>query len=417
MSTLVVTARPRLCTFAVAATLLSTLAAGGLGPVTALGAEPQQVSQAVVDKYNPAAEAFKKRDFPAAVKLAKECLGVAKSAYEKQICLNIEWGAAGSSGAFAEAIDTGETLLSLEGVPAALKLNVQKGLATIYPRVNKLDKAIAVTKEYMKVTGGAPADWALLANFYSAQKDCANGMPALEKALAGGKQADEPQLKSESFCADKSKNVDKRITVNEELLKRFPKKDAYLQLLNIYETGDKKLEDPPMLALLRFGFERDFLDDEAEFVRMANLCLDVGMAAEAQRVLEKVFQKKLVKTGDKPTDKVPRLLDQAKVSTAADKKSIEQADAEARAGKNGESDVKLGFRYYAMQQYDKAVEALQRGQQPDRAARIKRPDDANMMLGTALVKLKKNADAAKAFNEAKVVPRMAPVARIWLNAT
>ena len=55
--------------------------------------------------------------------------------------------------------------------------------------------------------------------------------------------------------------------------------------------------------------------------------------------------------------------------------------------------------------------------QPERAARIKRPDDANMVLGIALLKLKKNADATKAFTAAKADPRMAGVAKIWLNAT
>jgi hypothetical protein len=415
MSTLYGIARTKLRAVAAGALFLGAVAAGA----PAFGADPPQVSQAVFDKYTPASEAFKKRDYSGALKLSKECSAAAKTAYEKQICLNVAWGAAANAGNYPEAIEAGEALLTLEGVPAATKLGVQKALATIYPRVNKFDKAIAITKEYMKVTGGAPADWALLATFYLPQHDCGNGMPALDKALAGGKAADEQQLKFESFCFDKSKSTDKLIAVNEELLKRYPKphgKEYFRQLLVIYE-GDRKLEDMPLLHLLRFGFDNDFLEDEGDYVKLANLALDVGTPAEAQRVLEKAFAKKLVKTGDKPNDKVPRLLDQAKVGAAADKKTIEQAEAEARAGKNGESDVKLGFRYFGMLQYDKAVEAIRRGQQPDRAARIKRPDDANAVLGMALLKLNKKPDAAKAFNEAKVVPRMAPVARIWLNAT
>ena len=69
-----------------------------------------------------------------------------------------------------------------------------------------------------------------------------------------------------------------------------------------------------------------------------------------------------------------------------------------------------------MKQYDKAVEALSRGLSADRVARVKRPDDANMVLGMAYTQLKKTAEAAKAFNAAKADPRMAVAAKLWLGA-
>jgi len=412
MSMLVGNARPTLRGLVVSACLVCVAVVASLAVAPAAHAQAQ-VSQAVVDKYNPASEAFKKNDFAGAIKGAKEALAVAKTPYEKQICQTVIWRASTAAQNFPEAVESGEGLLALEGVPPATKLSIQKSLATIYPRVNHIDKAIAITKDYMKVTGGVPADWALLASFYSAQRDCPNGLAALDKALAGGKQADEEQLKQQSQCYYKDKNVDKRIVVNEELLKRFPKKDAYGQLLNIYQT-DRKIDDNFALQeLLRFGFEHDYLDSEPDFTKLADLALDVGANAEAQRVLEKGIQKKLVKN----EGKAKQLLEQAKTKGAEDKTTIAQTDAEARAGKNGETDVRLAYRYFGMAQYDKAVEAIQRGQQPDHAARIKRPDDANMVLGIALLKLKKNADAAKAFTAAKGDPKMAPVARIWLNAT
>ncbi len=377
-------------------------------------ADPPQVSKAVFEKYEPASEAYKKHDFPTALKLGKEALAAAKSPFEKQISLSIIYGAATSSQNYNEAIEAGESLVALEGVPSATKLSTQQNLAKMYAHVNKMDKAISTTKDYMKVTGGNAGDWALLSTLYSAQKDCPNGMAALDKALAGGKSADEEQLKAQSFCANKDKNTAKRIAVNEELLKRFPKKEYYAQLLNIYETADPKTDALALQELLRFGFDKEYLTDDADYVRLADYALDAGTTAEAQRILEKGFAKKIIKTGDK---KATALLEQAKTRAADDKKTTDQLDAEARAGKNGDSDVKIGYRYFSNGQYDKAVEALQRAMQPERAARIKRPDDANMVLGIALLKLKKNADATKAFTAAKADPRMAGVAKIWLNAT
>ena len=377
-------------------------------------AEGPTVSQAVIDKYNPAKEAYAKHDYAAALRFGKEALAAAKTPFEKQVCLTLVWGAAAGAQNWTEAIESGEALIAMEGVPAGTKLSTEKALATIYPRVNKIDKAIAMTKEYMKVTGGSAADWALLSNFYSAQKDCPNGMSALDKALAGGKQADEEQLKAQSFCANKEKNTAKRIAVNEELLKRFPKKDYYAQLLNIYETADPKTDPMALQQLLRFGFEHDYLVEDVDYTKLADYALDVGTTAEAQRILEKGFAKKILKASDK---KATALLEQAKSRAADDKKTIDQLDAEARAGKNGEADVKVGYRYFSVGQYDKAVEAIQRGLQADRSGRLKRPDDASMVLGIAYLRLKKSADAAKAFTAAKADPRMAGVAKIWLNAT
>lgn len=394
--------------------LAMALAAASVTFAPAARAEGPTVSKEVIDKYNPAKEAYQKHEYGPALKLAKEAQAAAKSAYEKQVTLSLVWAAAAGGQNWPEAIEAGEALVAMEGVPAATKLQTQKALATIYPRVNKIDKAIAITKDYMKVTGGTPADYALLSNFYSAQKDCPNGMAALEKALAGNKQADEEQLKAQSFCANKDKNTAKRIAVNEELLKRFPKKEYYAQLLNIYETAEPKTDALAVQELLRFGFERDYLTEDTDYVKLADAALDAGTTAEAQRILEKGISKKAIKASDK---KAAGFLEQAKTRAIEDKKSAEQLDAEARAGKNGETDVKIGYRYFSFGQYDKAVEAIQRGLQPDRAARLKRPDDANMVLGIALLKLKKPAEAAKAFNAAKADAKMAGVARIWLTAT
>jgi hypothetical protein len=416
MSTLAEITRPVLRGLLLGAALLAVAAGGGLALAPAAHAEPQQVSKAVFDKYDPARQAYQKKDYATAVRLGKEALAAAKTPFEKQSCLMLVFGAAATAQFYGEAIEAGEQLVALEGVPAATRLSVQKTLATLYPRANRIDKAIAITKDYMKVTGGTPADWDLLAQLYSAQKDCANLMPALDKALAGGKPAEERQLLMQSNCYYKAHDTEKRISVNTELLRRFPKRDYYDQLLVIYQT-DKKLDDLALLALLRFGYDRDYLDTEADYVKLADLALDVGTTAEAQRVLERGIARKLVKTTGKGSEKNTRLLDQAKARAVEDSKTLGQLDAEARAGKNGESDVKVGYHYFSMGQFDKAVESIQRGLQPDRVARVKRPDEANMVLGMALVKLKKKPDADKAFTAAKADPRMAAVAQIWINGT
>jgi Tfp pilus assembly protein PilF len=106
----------------------------------------------------------------------------------------------------------------------------------------------------------------------------------------------------------------------------------------------------------------------------------------------------------------------AKQQTAEDKKLIAQLDKEARAGKNGEADVKVGLAYLSLGEYDKAAEAIERGLSAERAAKVKRVDDAQMMLGIAYKKVGKTEQATKAFTAAKGDPRMEKAAAVWLQA-
>ena len=393
---------------ALASLLGALLAIAAPAPVLA---QAQQVSEAVFKKFDPAREAYQKRDYTTAMKLGGEALAVAKSSFEKGACLKIIMGSALQLRAYPQAVEAIEELTALEGIPANEKLGYQRTLGQLYGQLGRTDKAIAVSKDYIKATGGKAEDWEGLAQLYFRVNDCANSLQALEHALAGGRAASEDQLKLQGRCYFQFKDPVKRATVTEELLRRFPKKDYYVQLLALYE--ERKMDDMAQLEMLRYGFDRDWLDQEADYVRLADLALDVGTTAEAQRVLERGISRKAVKNADKNA----RLLAQAKSRATEDKKTVAQLDAEARAGKNGESDVKVGFRYFGNGDYEKAAEAISRGLEPERVAKVKRVDDANMVLGMAQLKLKKKPEAEKAFKAAKNDARMGAVATLWLNAS
>jgi tetratricopeptide (TPR) repeat protein len=379
--------------------------------VPAAHAEPAQTSAEFFEKFNPGQQAYQKKDFATALRSGKEARAVAKSPFEKKAALTLIYGSAASTRNYPDAIDALEALLQTEGVAAGEKLGYHKVLGQMYGQVNKFDRAILETNEYIKGSGGQPSDYAALAQYYFAAKNCPQSLQALDKALAGGKQADEDQLKVQMNCYTQAHQGEKVQAAAEEALKRFPKKIYYSQVLRA--LWERKIDDMALAEVLRLGFDRDWLDEESDYVKLADLALDVGTTAEAQRVLERGIQKKVVKNADK----VERLLKQAKDRATEDAKTVGQLDAEARAGKNGESDVRLGYRYYSMGQFDKAAEALNRGLSAERLARVKRPDDANMMLGIVYKKLKKGAEADKAFNVAKADARMAPAAKLWLSVT
>jgi tetratricopeptide (TPR) repeat protein len=214
-------------------------------------------------------------------------------------------------------------------------------------------------------------------------------------------------------CYYRTNDKAKRQAVMETLVEKFPKREYVIDLMGIYEAD----ADPrAMLNLYRLLFDRNDMTRESEYVTYTDLALDAGGPAEALRAIEQGQKRDVVKFIS-PTDRNSKLLAQAKAQTADDKKLLPSLDKEARAGKNGEADVKVGLAYLGFGEYDKAIEAIERGLSDDRIAKVKRVDDAYMTLGIAYLHAGKADKAREAFLKAKSDKRMDRAANTWLIAT
>jgi len=390
------------------------LLASVLGVAAVFGASvavaQQQTSAEFSEKYNAGVTAYKAHDLGKALSSAKDAHNVAKSGFEKTASLKLLMTVAGASAKYADLAEALEALIASPDVSASEKVMFHKGLAGAYAQTNHLDKAAAEMHTYLAAGAGTAADWEAMAQMAFGAHDCKGALEALDKASPAGKEASEGTLKLRYACYAQAKDQSKASPIAEELLRRFPKKEWYQAVLADLQA--KKPDELAMLNILRYGFEKDFLADEGDYLKLADAALDEGTTAEAQRVLERGLSKKVIKN----MDKGQKLLKQAKDRAAEDAKTLNQLDAEARAGKNGETDFKLGLRYYSMNQNDKALEALSRALSADHVARVRRVDEANMVLGIVATRLKKKADADKAFAAAKSDARMAAAAKMWSGA-
>lgn len=370
----------------------------------------EQVSKEFFEKFKPAQDAMQKRDYATALRASKESVSAAKNPTEKGYALKMQLSAAFGLQNWADAASAADALLGMDSVSAAEKNTYRRSLASVYAQQRQADKAISYTQEAMK-GGATQRDYELLFSMYQLKGDCPNLLANLDKVL-GGKAANESQLKAKNFCYSRSNDSAKRAPIVEELVRRFPKKSYFTDLVGVY--GDQKLDDRAMLNVYRWGFENNLIEREADYVAYANGALSSGSSAEANRALEKGVKSGAVNVKD-ATSRTARLVESTKKISTDDKAKIPQLDKEARAGKNGETDVAVGAAYYGTGEYAKAAEALQRAMQPERVNRVKRPDDANMLLGISLSKTGKKADAEKAFAAAKADPRMAKAASLWLG--
>jgi hypothetical protein len=378
---------------------------------SAPAAAAQQVSKEFFEKFKPAQDALQKRDYATALRAAKESAAVAKNNDEKLYALKVQLSAAFGVQNWADATAAAEQLIAMPGPSAAEKNNYRRMMGQIAEQQRQYDRAIQFTQDAMK-GGATQRDYELLFRVYAIRGDCNNALANLDKALAG-KPANETQLKARNSCLFKQGNVAARLATVEELLRRFPKKAYFTDYVSILQ--EQKADERAMLNVYRWGFERDLIEREADYLAYADAALSAASSAEANRALQRGVKAGVVKTADANSRTSRMVASTAKIA-GDDKGKLAQMDKEARAGRNGETDVSVGAAYFGNGEYAKAVEALQRAFEPDRVNRIRRPDDANMLLGIALQKTGKKAEAAKAFAAAKADPKMASAASLWLGA-
>lgn len=412
MTNLLLTARMASTRLAKRGLLLGALVLPMLGAGLVLPAAPaeaaQQVSKDFFEKFKPAQDALQKRDYATALRAAKEAAAVAKNNEEREYALKVQLSAAFGAQRWADATEAGDALLAMGSVSAAEKANYRRSLGQVYEQQRQYAKAISYTQEAMK-SGATARDHELLFRVYSIQGDCSNAMASLDRAI-GNKPATEAQLKARNSCLFKAGNSARRQPVAEELLRRFPKKAYFTDVLGLYQ--EQKLDPRAMLNLYRLGFEKDLLEREVDYTAYADLAASAGNSSEANRALERGVAKGVIKKGD-PNSRTARLLVSSAKIASDDRAKLPQLDKEARAGRNGESDVVVGASYYGLGEYAKAAEAIRRGLQADRVGRVKRPDDAQMLLGIALLKSGKKGEAEKAFQAAAADPKMAKAAELW----
>ena len=398
--------------------LLASAAMLALPAATALAAAEKKpsLSDEVAKKLRPAQEAGNKGDLDTCISLGREALAAATKPYDKETSLKIVAWCLGKKGDFPAYAEATEQLNEIETLPPDEKIRSYKPLAQIYYQQKNFEKAEKYGRLWADNNGGVDAYTLLVAVYYT-QQNCPSAITAQEKAVelekAAGKEATEQALRILNSCYYKTGDKAHRQTAMEELVRRFPKADYYSDLVQLYQ--EQNIDKRALLNLYRFGFDRDWISRESVFVDYADQALDAGAPAEALKVIETATGKGAFKIIAQ-TDRNGRLMAAAKQQAAEDKKMIASLDKEARAGKNGEADVKVGLAYMGFGDYDKAVEAIERGLGAERVAKVKRVDDAQMMLGICYQHLGKKDEAAKAFTAAQGDPRMAKAAALWLQS-
>jgi len=145
-------------------------------------------------------------------------------------------------------------------------------------------------------------------------------------------------------------------------------------------------------------------------MEMAQLALQAGLPSDGRRIVEQGYKAGALGTGPEAA-RHQRLKDLALKKEAEAKANIAAQAAEAANQKTGDDLVKVGYAYASMGELDQGIKLIEQG---IAKGGLKRPEDAKLLLGKALLQSGKNKPkAVQTLRSVKGTDGAAEIARLW----
>lgn len=387
-----------------------------LAPETAWAQEekPRRLSAKVQKALRAAQDAMQKEDWETArVKVAEAEAVEKRNEFDDFQIDEFKTVLAVRSDDLAGAAQTIERMIASGYLTPEQETERLGHLTRIYSRLENYDKALDYGKRWQDASAGNNLDAQLLIADAHYRKDNFDGalaemQKAMEIAKAQNAPVKEPwlQIMLHSY-AQKEDEANVEATL-EQLVRQFPKQEYWRQLMGTLHARNEE-DDRVTLATYRLMNELGVLPGPDDYIEMAELANEQGLPGEAVQTMDQGFANKVL---DKARD-LPRVKsrhEEFRKLATGDRKQLANDEKEARAAKTGEADAALGNAFLSYDQYDKAVESLQRAVQK---GGLKRADEVQIALGRALLKLNRSAEAAQAFQAVPANSKLARIAQLW----
>jgi hypothetical protein len=306
---------------------------------------------------------------------------------------------AGAAAALEAAVDSG--FVPPADVPQRLK-----ALAQLYYQAKNYSKAAEFGNRYLEVAPGDREVGVLVAQSYYLEKDYEGARTAVQKLTAGEEKPSEQLLLINLRCNFELKDRPGTMQAIEALIRNYPQPKYWEDLLTnqLYATkGDRELRN-----LYRLMEQTDTLDKAEEYSEMASVLFAGGFPAEAAGILERGLAANVF-TGDSLARQKADL-QRDRTAAAADSKDLPNAAKSLAAAKTGNDMVAIGKLYFSAADYTNAADAIQKGLTKGGVTDM---DDANALLGIALIRAGRPGDARAPF-EAVTEPKYAAITRLWV---
>ena len=212
----------------------------------------------------------------------------------------------------------------------------------------------------------------------------------IQAAEAGGRRPEEDDLLRLADAYRHTKNTAGDLQVKEKLVTYYPTNKQYTGIYLSDLPGKSGFSSRFSLDLLRLRLASGNLTAAADYMEMAQLLLQAQLPAEAKAVVDKGYAAGVLGTGAEAA-RQQRLRDLVNKTAADNAASLAKRAADAKTGKTGDDLVAIGAEYVSMGKSDEGIDLIQQGIAKDS---LKRPEDAKLRLGVAMLQSGKGKAAA-----------------------
>ncbi len=399
---------------AIPAALLIAVAAALSAAAPPVHAQAETVRPEVGRPLQAAQELLKAQKYKEALAKIKDADAIqGKTPYESFIVERMRGAAAAGAGDTETAMKSFEAVIGSGRLPAPEQLKLIEALAGTAYRARDYTRAQSWAQRYLREggTGGnmrallAQADY-LAGDYAGAAKELAVDIAAVE---AAGNAPAEDRLQLLANCYLKLNDKVAYITTLEKLVAYHPKKEYWVDLLSRIQRKPG-FANRLTLDVYRLMLATGNLKETSDFMEMAQLALQAGLPGEARKVVDDGYALGVLGSGaDAARHK--RLSDMANKQAAEDQKGLAASERQAGETRDGNALVALGYAYVASGQLEKGIALFEQG---IAKGDLKRPEDAKLHLGIALLQAGNKAKAQRLLRSVQGSDGTADIARLWL---
>jgi len=358
-----------------------------------------------------AQELIKSQKYREALAKIKDAENVAgRTAYESFIIERMRATAAAGAGDTELAAKSFETIINTGKLPAAEQLQMIEALASNYYSAKNYTLTNHWIRKYLKEGGSNSKMRTLLAQSLYLSGDYATASKEITAINADAEHAgsipDENMLQLQASCQNKAKDYAGYLTTQERLIKHYPKMEYWAEMISRVQSKPG-FSDRLLLDIYRLRYAIGNLVEANAYQEYAQLALQDGFPAEAKKIVNEGFDKKLLGSGTNAS-RHNRLRDLANRQAGEDLAALNK---KARAS-DAKTQVNDGYDFVTHGETEKGISLMEKA---IAKGGLKRPDDANLHLGMAYLQADNKAKAAQvlktALNSANGV---GDIAKLWM---
>jgi len=335
-----------------------------------------------------------------------------RTPYENFLIQQMRGSAAAAAGDHDTAIKAFEAVLGSGRVSGRESVTMVQAVAVGYYQKKEYATAAKWSQRYFKDGGNDPAMRTVLLQSYYLGNDCASVQKMLASVDENKTRPSEEELQILANCYQRQKDNTGYVNAIEKLVIYYPKKEYWTDLLARVQKKSG-FSDRLGVNVYRLKFATGNAGSANDYMEMAQLAMQAGVASEAKMIVDKAYASGVFGKGDQ-AERQGRLRDLVNKTVDAQLKTRAQDEKDALAAKDGNALVNIGLNYVYEGKADKGLPLVEQG---IKKGGLKRPEDAKLRYGEALIYAGRKDRAVQVLREVKGTDGTADIARLWvLNA-